>query len=386
MLDLPNPARLQLGTRRVTDISIQARWARTPRRIRMIFQSVPVLVDVVFFSDGALITAAGLVWRTGRPHAAYASILLTGLSVGPLTGVYFNPVVSMAAVLWTLGAGVRWSLPAVAGAAVLAVCAAFTETEQNPTEHRALVICIVAAFWTFLYLAAWAVGYGVRLSRAIAAARAKVTAADEVRRERARLSREIHDRALTTLSVVRLTAHAAPKDLSTDLGRVRRHLSAIESSTAESIAELRRMLNDLDRDASDADARERLDRHIEMLREQGAVVDYLADGEASEVDSGQLDLVCLIITEGLTNAMVHAGPGTVTVREHRLRDRVIIEIANGPPVPGCRSPSGTSRRGLANMRERVLEAGGSFHAARRPDGGFEIRAELSVPGGERRAP
>ena len=81
--------------------------------------------------------------------------------------------------------------------------------------------------------------------------------------------------------------------------------------------------------------------------------------------------------EALTNVTRHAGQACTTVRLWYGPDALTVQVDNEGDGTQERLPE-ASGLGLIGMRERVGALGGRLHAGPRPDGGFQVRAELPV--------
>jgi signal transduction histidine kinase len=82
-----------------------------------------------------------------------------------------------------------------------------------------------------------------------------------------------------------------------------------------------------------------------------------------------------IVQESLTNVLKHAGASRAHVLIARQPDRVAVEVTDdGHGAAGTDS----SGNGLRGMRERVTALGGTFSAGPDRDGGFAVRATLSL--------
>jgi signal transduction histidine kinase len=85
-----------------------------------------------------------------------------------------------------------------------------------------------------------------------------------------------------------------------------------------------------------------------------------------------------IVQEALTNVARHAGTDRAEVRV-AVGDTLIVEITDdGVGVRG-QSPTPGSGRGLAGMRERAANTGGTVEAGSRPGSGFRVRATWPFP-------
>jgi signal transduction histidine kinase len=78
----------------------------------------------------------------------------------------------------------------------------------------------------------------------------------------------------------------------------------------------------------------------------------------------------------LTNAVRHAGAGVVRVRLAGAAGALRAEVEDdGAGIAATATPG----VGLASMRERVEELGGTLTVAERPGGGTRITALLPLP-------
>jgi hypothetical protein len=88
-----------------------------------------------------------------------------------------------------------------------------------------------------------------------------------------------------------------------------------------------------------------------------------------------------VVREGLTNLHRHADGAAATVLVEHDQEGVRVRVSNGAVRRSTASvrtlPDGTGL-GLIGLRERVTVLGGAFSAARLPNGGFEVAADLPV--------
>jgi signal transduction histidine kinase len=84
-----------------------------------------------------------------------------------------------------------------------------------------------------------------------------------------------------------------------------------------------------------------------------------------------------MVQEGITNAMKHAPGAPIEITVHGDGGGVEVRVVNGPAGPG---PSGLEntggRHGLAGMRERVSQCGGTFVAGPTQGGGWQLMARF----------
>lgn len=199
--------------------------------------------------------------------------------------------------------------------------------------------------------------------------------------EHTRLARELHDGIGHALTVVSVQAAAGRRVVAANPDAAADALAAIEDTARSALAELDQLLAVL-RDDADAPLAlaPALDDVIQAHRRAGldlrATVD-LPVGLPALLSS----TVQRIVTEALTNAHRHGGPGPVRLTVAQDGERVLIEVVN--PVRagagGGRGRAGGRRssggRGLAGVRERVALFGGTAEAG--PDGDrWVLRATL----------
>jgi signal transduction histidine kinase len=84
-----------------------------------------------------------------------------------------------------------------------------------------------------------------------------------------------------------------------------------------------------------------------------------------------------VVQESLTNALRHApgAPVRVLVRGEDGRS-LTVRVENDQARAGARTDLVGTGRGLAGLRERVLEAGGAFAAGPTSEGGWLVQAHL----------
>ncbi|MCG5466848.1 histidine kinase [Micromonospora sp. NPDC053740] len=252
-------------------------------------------------------------------------------------------------------------------------------------------------------VAAWAIGSGSRSRRAYLdqlAARARDLQREQDQRaalamaaERDRISRELHDVVAHGLSLIVIQAQGGVAALDDQPAETRVALDAIVRTGRASLTDMRRVLDALG-EGEDAwhppPGLAQLPTLVDQVRRAGTEVRLRIDGVAAPLPA-PLDLSAYrIVQEALTNVMKHADAGSsadivLCYRETELD----IEIRNGT-VGGGADGGGkgggvvvADGNGLSGMRERVHLLGGRFTAGPRPDGGFQVWANLPI--GNRRA-
>jgi signal transduction histidine kinase len=205
--------------------------------------------------------------------------------------------------------------------------------------------------------------------------------------ERARIARELHDVVAHSVGAMVAQAQGAGRVLDRDPERAREALAAIERTGRTALDEMRRSLGVLRR--TDADAplapqpgMDGLAALVAQARDSGLRVELVTEGEPAPLPAG-VDLSAYrIVQEALTNTLKHAGPVHARVAVRYGGEQLELEIADdGAPGPRPSSPpTAGGGQGIVGMRERVALYGGDLQAARRPEGGFVVRASLPLSG------
>jgi signal transduction histidine kinase len=254
---------------------------------------------------------------------------------------------------------------AVAGAVCL-----YAIVSANPGETEAgdLLFVVFIALLPFV-------------SGLIAAARERRAEADAISHERARIARDLHDVVGHALSLMTVQAGAARLRLEPEHHPALEHVSAIEETGREALAEMRRLVGVL-REGGDA-ARDpqpdlaMLEPLLERVRAAGMAVELEVAGRREPLAPGVELAAYRIVQEALTNVRKHAGAARAVVTLTYRPDELAIEVADDgepPAEPGA-------GHGLVGMRERAALYGGAVVAGPRPEGGFAVQATLPHNGG-----
>jgi signal transduction histidine kinase len=235
-------------------------------------------------------------------------------------------------------------------------------------------------------IVAWMAGNSVRERRQHAAALATQATEQAVTAERLRIARELHDMVAHSIGVIAIQAGAGSRVIDTQPHEARNALSAIETTSRETLAGLRRMLGALR--AADPDAAVHpapldpapgladVQRLIKTALDAGVHVDVRRLGERRALPA-ELDLSAFrIIQEALTNVVRHAGTSRCQVTVDYQDEELAIEIVDDGR--GCDLPA-AGGFGITGMRERTSLLHGQFTAGPRPEGGFYVRARLPLP-------
>jgi signal transduction histidine kinase len=242
-----------------------------------------------------------------------------------------------------------------------------------------------AAFIVLGLAVVWQVGHSIRQRREYTEARRAQAAVQAVQAERLRIARELHDMIAHSIGVIAIQAGVGGRVIDTQPAEARKALNAIEDTSRETLAGLRRMLGALRRaepgsaplDPSPGLAE--LDGLVARSLHAGIRVDVRRLGQERTLPA-DIDLSAFrIIQESVTNVIRHAGAQKCRVSLDYQEDELSIEVADEGRGGGDLQDG----YGIAGMRERVGLLHGHFSAGPRPEGGFRVSARLPVPTGVR---
>ncbi len=194
--------------------------------------------------------------------------------------------------------------------------------------------------------------------------------------ERRRLRRDLHDGLGPTLSGVAFSADAARNHLTNDVGAADALLARLRDDTTQAIGEVRRLVEGL-RPAT-----------LDELGLVGAVRQHAANLHAAEGRSLEVTIdtpdalpdlsaaaevaAYRIVVESLTNVARHAAATKVHVSISSHDGKLHLSVRDDGPSTKQWKPG----VGLASMRERAEQVGGSVVASARHDGG---RVDAVIP-------
>jgi signal transduction histidine kinase len=194
-----------------------------------------------------------------------------------------------------------------------------------------------------------------------------------------RLARELHDGIGHALTIVGLQAAAARRVLSTDPRRTEESLGTIEDTARGALAELDEMLATLRSGAvvrETAPGLDRLDALLTTYRRAGLTIVSEA-GPLPWLPQLTSTTAHHVVAEALTNAVRHAGPGTVRVCVRTTAAALLVRVVSPLPAGSPDQPgrSGARGLGLTGVAERVRLLGGTSSAG--PAGpSWVVSAEL----------
>jgi signal transduction histidine kinase len=243
----------------------------------------------------------------------------------------------------------------------------------------------------FALIVAWIIGYSVRQRRAYVAMMQVQAASSAVAEERLRIARELHDVVAHSMSVIAVQAGFGQYVIDDSPADARDALGAIQATSREALAELRRMLAVLRQQDGAVTAAPlapecglaELDRLVSRTCLAEVDVRLTRLGAIRDLPAGIDVSAYRIIQESLTNVVKHAGGGArcaVTVAYEP--DALVIKVTDdGGQSVGFRGIAPPGGHGLVGMRERAHLCGGDLSVGPLPGGGFRVHARLPLAAG-----
>lgn len=385
----PRPDAAVLAEQRAyADEMIVPSWLRNPRVVDVgLFCAVTVTLSVVISADLAAdrpLNGYAYLWAVGlgalmlvRRQAPVAVLWLTGLGYFTYYSLGFPAIgvaVPIAAALFSAAEAGRLRAAVLAGAVVLAFSSGYRVVVG---QSVVLVLGYELAAHLALILSVIALGHSVRVHREWVARGRHLTrlmdrqvvmeAERQLREERLALARELHDSIGHSLSVASLYTDVAREghgrgDLQPALDLVRRAVSESMSQLRSTVSLLR---SDPDRVAGGQSLSD-LGPVLNALRCAGYDVQVDVDEDALPLPHDVEAAAFRIVQEAVTNTLKHSDASHVRVLLRSAGDEVHLSVRDNGT--GGRIPTRGGGVGLASMRERAEDLGGSFTVAAHDDG------------------
>jgi len=199
--------------------------------------------------------------------------------------------------------------------------------------------------------------------------------AEQVRLERARIARDLHDIVAHRLSLIVVQA-AAARRAPASRSAAADALDCIVDAAGEAGRELARLASPAERGRGIAD----IDELVRHARAGGVTVSYRASDVEAPLPGTTAETAYRVVQEALTNAVKHAPGAQVGVVVREIGRDLDVEVTTSPirrPSSGLEESG--SGRGLTGLRERVTSRGGFFSAGPTEEGGWRVSAVLPAP-------
>lgn len=277
---------------------------------------------------------------------------------------------------------------AVATMSAIAVIGVISPTEDLPA---AAVIGIAALHITAAITGEIVYGRRERITelenRAVRAETERTLLARQaVLDERARIARDLHDVVAHGMSVMVVQAGAAERIVATNPDDAAEALGHIQAVGREALTEMRRMLDVLRDERTDAigltpqPTLADLDQIVQHCIDAGVATALSVDGDSTLSHSvGQEMALYRIAQEAMTNVIKHAGrPADAIVKVSYEPQQIRLEVLDNGVGTTERELATSFGHGFVGMRERVDLYQGTLRYGPRPGGGFRVAATLPI--------
>ncbi|GAA1568770.1 sensor histidine kinase [Actinomadura kijaniata] len=339
-----------------------------------------------YVAPALLMALPVLLWRR-RPEALVPLMLLGWVAVvavevtwplGYLKVAADDLAVALVAATRSRRAAAALAVPTLG--AHLTVAALFAHGPALLSTATSVVLAFAAALAT---------GLSARQRREHAAALHAQATSRAVTAERLRIARELHDMVAHSIGVIAIQAGVGARVIDSQPAKARDALTAIEGTSRETLAGLRRMLGAL-RQAEPGETAAPapldpvpgladLDRLAATTGNAGVRVEVRWEGGRRalppEVDAAAFR----IVQEAVANVVRHARADECRVTVGYRDGDLTIEVVDD----GRGSGGGEGGFGIVGMRERAGLLHGTLDAGPRPEGGFRVAARLPVPAAAR---
>ena len=337
--------------------------------------------------------AASLFWRRRYPRTVAVvagSTAVTVASLGYLPSLLLIGPAMVA--LFSLAARTNRRTANLIAAMIIVVLVGVTLATEQTQQSLILKTASPAA----LLLLPVALGTITRMGRdyvALLKSRAENAertreqeARSRVAEERIRIARDLHDVVAHHLALANAQAGTAAHIARTHPDQAREILNELTSTTSAALRELKatvgllRQGDDPEAPTDPAPGLAQLPELAESFASTGLIVEVESVGTPQPLDPG-VDLTAYrIVQEALTNVKKHAATEKARVQVAYTDDRITVTVtdeatAQHPKTPAASANSGF---GMIGMRERAQSVGGRLRAGRRPEGGFQVAAELPL--------
>lgn len=194
--------------------------------------------------------------------------------------------------------------------------------------------------------------------------------------ERERIARDLHDIVIQRIFAAGLSISALAKHLPSD--KTRERATSITQELDTTIAELRATIYSLRTETEDHEQpSSRILRTIKLASEPLAFTPqvHLGDGLDAINDENLLAHLQAVITESISNVVRHAHAHTLSIDVSLIDQSLQLTVSDDGI--GISAPNEES--GIANMRQRAEELGGSLAINSKPNQGTSLTWQIPLP-------
>ncbi|WP_053726110.1 sensor histidine kinase [Streptomyces sp. WM6378] len=266
------------------------------------------------------------------------------------------------------------ALPAVAAWPVLVLVTVASDAAQYAVGVSTQDVIYETAYTPICAVVVFGLTRMAQLATELHRSRAEI-ARLAVTTERLRFARDLHDLLGFSLSAITLKCELVRRLAPTRPVQARRELTEVLGIVHEALADVRTVAGGSRRMCLSAEA----EHAMAMLA--GAGIHATVRLDCGELPGDVETVLATLVREGLTNMLRHSRPECCEITAERTAGAVRLSLVNdgadrsGDPSLASRLGGGS---GIGNLTTRVEAVNGRLTAGPRPDGRFELRAEVEL--------
>ncbi|MFD0023815.1 sensor histidine kinase [Streptomyces sp. NPDC058382] len=335
-----------------------------------------VAVELCMFGMLALQLVVSFQWRFSRP--ARGQWLLRHGALGALVLLQVVPCFFLGRVYLGLPGFLAGSallvLPTVAAWAGLAVATVAGGVSVYLADGSLQDLIYESAYTVMCALVVFGLSKMAQLASELHSSRAEI-ARLAVTTERLRFARDLHDLLGFSLSAITLKCELVRRLAPAKPVQAQEELTEVLQIARRALADVRTV----------AEGRQRMSLTTEVEHASAMLVG-VGIHASIRLDCGDLpdDVETVLATtlrEGLTNMLRHSSAAHCRITAERTADGVSLTLVNDG-AQGCAAPglgsAADGGSGIGNLTTRVNAVNGRLAAGARPDGWFELKAEVEL--------
>ncbi|MFF4185585.1 sensor histidine kinase [Streptomyces sp. NPDC001691] len=266
------------------------------------------------------------------------------------------------------------ALPTVAGWPVLVLVTVASDAAQYAVGVPAQDVIYETAYTPICAVVVFGLTRMAQLACELHRSRARI-ARLAVTTERLRFARDLHDLLGFSLSAITLKCELVRRLAPDRPEQARLELTEVLGIVRDALADVRTVAGGSRRMCLSAEA-----EHA-MAVLCGVGIDATVRLDCGELPDDVETVLATLVREGLTNMLRHSRPKWCEISAERTADAVRLSLVNdgagrpGDPFLASRLGGGS---GIGNLTSRIEAVNGRLTAGPRPDGRFELRAEVEL--------
>ncbi|MFE4868525.1 sensor histidine kinase [Streptomyces sp. NPDC056682] len=334
-------------------------------------------VELCMLATLVLQLAISFQWRVG--WAARRAWVLRHGALGALVLLQFVPPLFLGSTWLGLPGFVAGAalltLPAVAAWPLLTAVTAASGVELYLAGNAPWDITYQSAYTVMCALVVFGLSRMAQLASELHRSRTEI-ARLAVTTERLRFARDLHDLLGFSLSAITLKCELVRRLAQSRPVQAQEELTEVLQIARQALADVRTVAEGRQRMSLTAEAA----NATAMLA--GVGIRATVDTDCGELPGDVDTVLATMLREGLTNMLRHSKAAHCEITAERTAAGVCLRLVNDGVVGGCADAGLGSKvnggSGIGNLTTRVNAVNGRLVAGARPDGRFELKAEVEL--------